>query len=87
MKAVLPLAPKIASVAALLVGLLLGGLMFYVAGTDNPQHEFHGAEWSSPSSWALVFAAWFAAGFAASFVAVLVIAFALLKIRSTEGEA
>lgn len=87
MKPITVRAAKIATVASLLVGLGLGGLMFYVAGVHNPQQEFHGAEWSSSSSWAFVFATWFAAGFAPTFLTVFVIAYALLRLCTREGAA
>ena len=87
MKPILVRAAKTATIAALLAGLVFGGLMFYVAGVHNPQQEFHGAEWSSSSSWVFVFATWFAAGFVAMFLSVFVVVCASLKLRSRKDAA
>jgi len=87
MKPIRARAAKIATVAALLAGLGLGGFMFYVAGVHNPQQEFHGAEWSSSFAWAFVSASWFAVGFVTTFLAVFVVVCALLKLRSRKGAA
>jgi hypothetical protein len=76
---------KTAGITALFVGMLAGGLLFYAAGQHNPQQEFHGAEWSSPLSWALVFLTGFAAGFVAAFAAVFGGLLGLKKLGYVKG--
>jgi len=79
-------AAKLAGLVAAVLGLVVGGLIFYIAGVENPQEEFHGADHSSLLAWVLLGAVWFAAAFIVAFIGVFAVARAVFGWkRRTDG--